>query len=319
MRYFFKLLLLSAFIASPALGQRTLSDKIVAIIEEDIITLSELEEKASPFVDSLKSLPPEEFQKSYQAALKKILDESIAEKLIDAAVKENRQQLNISETEIDQAINEVQRMNNLSQAQLQAALYAQGMTWNEYREQIKAQMERSRLMQMKVQSKIQFNDSELKQMCQEAQSGQKQYKTCAAHILFVPKDTNDLENTRKKANKLRTEIIKGADFSTYADKYSADRATKGGALGCFSSGDMVQEFEDAAAKLQPGEASAPVQTQFGLHLIKVYERIEGDAVDCNTPASYQRYQQQYFQKAMQTQTAIWLDELRKTAHVEVFL
>ena len=67
LRYFFKLLLLSAFIASPALGQRTLSDKIVAIIEEDIITLSELEEKASPFVDSLKSLPPEEFQKSYQS------------------------------------------------------------------------------------------------------------------------------------------------------------------------------------------------------------------------------------------------------------
>ena len=319
MRCFFKSFIALSLICTTAFAQRNVSDKIVAIIEEDIITFSELEEKASPLIEPLKDLPQDEFEERYQVILKKILDEEISAKLIDEAVKENRQQLNISEAEIDQAINEVQRLNNLSKQQLQSALYAQGMAWAEYREQIKAQMERSRLMQMKVQSKIQFNQDELEQLCKDKNTEEKQYQTCAAHILFAPQSATEIESMKRQAQGIRKKLTAGADFATYADKYSADKASKGGALGCFSSGDMVQEFENAAAKLEPGEISPLVQTQFGFHLIKVFKRIEQSSSDCSDPQQHQRYQQEYFKKAMQTQTAIWLSELREKAHVEVFL
>ena len=319
MRCSFKLIVAFSLLSVSAFAQRRVTDKIVAIIESDIITLSELEDKANPLLDTLKGLPEKEFHERYTAVLKRVLDEAISEKLIDGAIVDNRQQLNISDAEIDQAINEVQRLNDLSREQLQSAIYSQGITWSEYREQIKTQMERSRLMQMKVQSKIQFNDEELEQLCRDKTAEKKQYQTCAAHILFAPQSSTERQAIQKQAESIRQELLKGADFATYADKYSADKASKGGALGCFSSGEMVQEFEHAAAKLKPGEISSLVQTQFGFHLIKVFKRIEQGSIDCKKPQEYQRYQQEYFQKAMQSQTLIWLNELREKSHVEVFL
>tara|TARA_B100000959_G_C14935027_1_gene605369 strand:+ start:298 stop:1236 length:939 start_codon:yes stop_codon:yes gene_type:complete len=310
---------LICFSSINASAQRSVADKIVAIIEHDIITLSELQEKTETLTTSMKDLPKHEFDKRYQLILKQILDEEISEKLIANAVKENQQQLNISEQEVEQAIEEVQRMNNLSHEQLQSALYAQGIAWSEYRQQIKNQIERSRLMQMKVQGKIQFSEADLQQVCREKTLGQKAYKTCASHILFVPQSPSSSDVLKEKVKTLRQELIDGADFNLYADKYSADKSSSGGSLGCFSSGDMVESFEKATAKLELGEISPLVQTQFGYHLIKVSKRLEVDTLDCSLPQHYQRYQQEYFQEAMKTQTKIWLNKLRNDAHVEVYL
>ena len=98
----------------------------------------------------------------------------------------------------------------------------------------------------------------------------------ASHILIkcdpnaLPKDTTDAYN---KALKVRSEIVKGADFTTTAKKYSDDPSVKdnGGDLGFFTSLQMVYPFESAAYTLKNGETSLPVRTRFGYHIIKVTE------------------------------------------------
>jgi len=99
----------------------------------------------------------------------------------------------------------------------------------------------------------------------------------------------------------------GGNFASLAAEYSEDTGSKdqGGELGWFGKGRMVAEFEDAAFKLQPGQVSEPVKTQFGYHLIKVEERDPARTID-----EYTLQQKKYeaFQK--------WLTDLRTAATIE---
>lgn len=83
-----------------------------------------------------------------------------------------------------------------------------------------------------------------------------------------------LVDTEEQAKAILDKLAKGADFAQIAKESSKDPGTKdeGGLLGYFSRGQMVPQFEEAAFKLQKGEVSQPVQTQFGWHLIKVEDR-----------------------------------------------
>ena len=93
----------------------------------------------------------------------------------------------------------------------------------------------------------------------------------ASHILFKAKTEEELTTATAKAQKLREELVKGADFSTKAEALSEDPSAKGnkGDLGWFKSGQMVKPFEDAANALKEGEFSQPVRTNFGVHIIRL--------------------------------------------------
>lgn len=97
----------------------------------------------------------------------------------------------------------------------------------------------------------------------------------ARHILITPSEGGDMEAARKQAEALRERLAGGEDFATLAKQYSQDpgSAGQGGELGLVERGMMVEPFEKALFALKEGEVSAPVQTDFGWHLIKL-ERIE---------------------------------------------
>lgn len=97
----------------------------------------------------------------------------------------------------------------------------------------------------------------------------------ARHILITPPADGDMEVARKQAETLRERLIAGEDFAALAKRYSQDpgSAEQGGELGLVERGMMVEPFEKALFALKEGEISAPVQTDFGWHLIKL-ERIE---------------------------------------------
>ena len=140
-------------------------------------------------------------------------------------------------------------------------------------------------------------------------------QTRARHILIAPDALTNDQQAQQQLVKLKQQIQQGSEFTELAKQFSADKATAtlGGRLGWVSPGEMVSEFEQAMNRLQPGQVSEPVKTQFGWHLIQVQERREHDDTE-----SFNRNQirQHLFSRKAEEEHMIWLRHLRSEAYVE---
>ncbi|MFQ5488475.1 MAG: peptidylprolyl isomerase, partial [Gammaproteobacteria bacterium] len=151
----------------------------------------------------------------------------------------------------------------------------------------------------------------------EHRSGQRHLVTQshARHILIRPDGLTSEEQALETAHELRRRILAGEDFAQLAREYSDDKASAvdGGDLGWVSPGQMVSEFEQALAKLEPGLISEPVKSGFGWHLIQVLERRQHDDTDEFTRNQARK---QIFQRKAEEAQSNWLRRLRDEAYVE---
>jgi len=123
----------------------------------------------------------------------------------------------------------------------------------------------------------------------------------------------------EKIKKIQKELKGGQDFAVLAKKYSEDKGSSanGGDLGYFSRGQMVKPFEDAAFGLKPNEVSDIVETRFGYHLIKVYDKKPGKimAYDEIKNLLTERLQQEKTQQ----EAVKYIADLKKTAKIKKYL
>lgn len=302
--------------------QREVVDRVVAVIEDDIITWRELQEKAHPFMAQLDQIADVTTRAAREKELYgQVLDIEIGERMVNRELQQNRDKLGVSEEEIDKAVDSVIRDNNITRDQLQAALYGQGMTWSEYRKKLREQMERARLIQFRVQGKVQLKEADVVHRC-EQRSRQSGTQVCASHILLAVSEgatAEQLEGLRLRASRLQAEVANGADFAAYAMKYSDDKAAPDGKLGCFGRGEMVQAFEDAAFGMQVGAISPVVQTPFGFHIIKVTDRRAAPTGSCSDEQTLAGVRNELYQEEMERQMKLWVAELRKKSFVDIRL
>ncbi len=322
---YIELLLAGLVAATPATGAngREVADRVVAVIEDDIITERELHAKVAPYLAQLEEIEdPQKREARRRELYLQVLDIDIGERIIARELSRSRDQLGVSEQDIDRAIEEVQRTNGLSREQLQAALYGQSMTWSDYRAKLREQLERARLLQFRVQGRVQVSEADVRKRCAERVGGGGTTQVCAAHILLaVAEGTPEEEVARRRdeARRLRSELVHGADFALYAMKHSDDKAAPDGKLGCFPRGEMVKPFEDAAFALEPGEISEVVRTSFGFHIIKVQERLAVPLASCDSPQALDAMRNELYQHEMERQMQLFIAELRRKAFVEVKL
>lgn len=143
-------------------------------------------------------------------------------------------------------------------------------------------------------------------------------ETRAAHILLVPNALRSEEQTKQEIRQLHDRIVKGEDLGEIAKQVSDDPGSKiaGGDLGWQPAGVYAPEFEEALAKLQPGQVSAPFRSSFGWHIAKVIDRRSRDATDETRRARARAAIQN--RKAAE-EYDMWLRRLRAEAYVEIRL
>ncbi|MFO8152319.1 peptidylprolyl isomerase [Thioalkalivibrio sp.] len=149
----------------------------------------------------------------------------------------------------------------------------------------------------------------------EAGSGLQVSQTRARHILVSPDEIRSERDAEAQARSLYNRIREGAPFAELARAHSDDSgsAAQGGELGWLSPGETVPAFEDAMNELAVGEMSAPIQSQFGWHIIEVLERRETDATRDLLRARAQEVLQN---RKLEEETELWLRRLRDEAFVE---
>ena len=264
--------LLATLALHPGLAPAQAIDGIAAVVNEEVITTFELDKEYLLLQKEQEKLPAAEKMGLRSAALNRLLDK----KLIDQKVREL--DIKVLDDEIKAAIDDVKKQNNMTQEALVKALAGQGLSFEQYRAQLREQLERLRLMSQEVRSKIQVGDQEVRDYYEanRAKFGAvEQFR--ARHIFFkIDKKGGSAELARVEA--VAAGVLKearaGKDFAELAKTYSNDPAAAkdGGDLGTFKKADMLPEIGDSVAAMKPGEISELVLSPAGMHIIKLEER-----------------------------------------------
>ncbi|RNC66311.1 MAG: peptidylprolyl isomerase [Desulfuromonadales bacterium] len=293
--------------------------RIVAVVNDDAITSYAVDkEKGTIIKDAERQQAPldaEAIAKLDETALNRLIDK----KLVEQKIREL--DIRVSEEEVRQAIEDVKRQNKLSQEALVAALAGQGLSFDQYKAQIREQLERLRLVSQEVRAKIQVGEREMREYYEANRAkfgGEDNFR--ARNIFFRLDEKMPAEQVKKVMTTAMTVLYEaraGKDFAELARQYSDDPAAKksGGDLGTFRKGDILPEFEEGLAKMQPGEVSDLINTPQGLHIIKLEERFAGKARPFDQVKA--EVEDMVYRKKSEERFNLWVADLRKGAAIEM--
>ena len=318
-KIFFRIGLL-LLLCGPTTSSGAVADRIVAVVNQEIIILSEVEKAAGLYKEEIKAEDRWERQEQVQRVFRKTLDNLIEEKLLDQEVK--KAGIKVTGKEVEGAIDNIKRRNAITQEGLEKALANEGQSFETFKKQIEKRLQRMKLLQwaMKVEPKI--GEKELRDFYHRNIDQYRMNESYRpSHILFaIPKAATPQEvlEIRKKCQMVLEKIKRGEDFGEMALLYSEDASSKDrGDLGFVKRGELLPAFENEALRLQVGEVSGIVQTAFGFHLIKLLDRKGG------TPSPFEeikeRVQADYYEAETEKAFRQYLSTLKEKAVIEIKL
>ena len=278
---------LAALFPADALAQRiSLVDRIVAVVNKEVITLSELNEAIGTAERQLR-------RQGTQAPPRDVLERQLLERLIldKAQLQLARDSgIRVDDMQIDRAVQRIAEQNSMTLSGFRAALERDGVAFDAFRTDLRDQITLQRLREREVDDKIQVSDTEIDLFLEEnsAQSAVRAEYNLAHILIRVPDQASPerIETARARAEKARADAESG-DFRAAAATYSdAPDALQGGAIG-WRTGDRLPElFADAVAKMNPGQVSAVLRSSAGFHVLKLLDR--RGAVAPNVPITQTR-------------------------------
>lgn len=312
-------LVLAALLLAALPVRAELVDRVAAVVNKDIITLSEVEARAAPELSRARNEPDAKKRAAMRdEALKNALAALIGERLLELQVKELA--IDVSENEVDMSLEDVKKQNNIDTEQFERLLAGEGYSLATYRQFMKKHLARLKLINLKVRQKVKVSDEDLKaEYARHSRAESAEFELKARHILVqLPAKTTEaqIEAARQKAAALAIEARQpGVDFAELAKaKSEGSSAAEGGDLGTFKRGLMVPEFERAAFALEEGGVSDPVRTRFGWHVIKVEKKVQLAAKPFDEMKDQLR--ENLLRNQLDRYTQQYIQELRAQAVVE---
>jgi len=254
-------------------------DWVVAVVNDDVITRSELDDRLRVVVRQLQKqgtpLPAPEVLET------QILERMITDMLQAQYAKENG--VRVDDAQLDLAITRIAQQNNFpSLAEFRTRLEKDGVDFKKFREEIRSEIISTRLREREVESKLVISDGEVDSyLVNKAKMTGPEQEVHLAHILVVIPEQASAEKiqaARDKAEQALSQLKDGADFAQVAAGYSDGKdALKGGDLGWRPSDRLPPLFVEELQKLQPGQVTAVLRSPNGFHILKLVERRSGNA------------------------------------------
>ncbi|MDP2962800.1 MAG: peptidylprolyl isomerase [Sulfurimicrobium sp.] len=278
--------LLSIYFGVSLLGASTLSlaaetaparvatlDRIVAVVNSDVITQLELDERLRMVTQQLQKqgtpLPPRE-----------ILEKQLLERVIMDRVQLQFAQetgVKVDDMQLERTLQRIAQENQLSLEQFRAALEKDGIDFKKFREDIRKEVVMARLREREVDNRITVSDGEVENYLNsrsEAQGGGNEFNL--AHVLIrVPEQASpeQLQKYKAKALQAQEELRAGKDFRQVAASYSdAADALQGGVLGWRPAGQLPTLFVEALEAMNTGEASPVLRSPNGFHILILLDK-----------------------------------------------
>jgi peptidyl-prolyl cis-trans isomerase SurA len=253
-------------------------DRIVAVINDEVVTRVELQERVQLALKQLRAqgTPPPPL-----AVLEKqLLDRLITDRVQLQHAKETG--LRVDDVELDRALGRIAQDNRMTLPEMRRALEKDGIPYSKFREDIRNEIVIGRLREREVDTKLAVSESEIDNLLksqQNRQGGHDEYNV--SHILVVvPENASpeQVQSRRARAEEALAQLKKGADFRQVVAAFSdAPDALQGGGMGWRPSTRIPTLFAEALATLRPGEVSAVLRSANGFHILRLNDKRGGNA------------------------------------------
>ena len=297
-------------------------DRIVAMVNNDIITLSELNTALKPYEDKIEEAgySKDKKEKLLFKIRQDMLGRLIDEKLTDQEV--GRLGIKVSDQEVDAAIERIKSSQLMTQEDLEKALEKDGLSLDAYREKIRREIMRPKLINYSVKSKIIITDEDVKAYYdahQDQYGGEKKFHLSNILILCDPHASQEIkENKLAAITEIKNLLDQGESFHEVARSYSeAPNAGDGGELGLFTLDVLSDQLRKTVLSLEEGTYTDVMETGQGYQIFFL-DRIE------TTPGKKleevsETISSQLYEKRVEKRFKSWIDSLRENSHIKTTL
>jgi peptidyl-prolyl cis-trans isomerase SurA len=257
----------------PAPSSIVAVDRIVAVVNDDVITHNDLNDRVSLVIRQIQ-------RQGGQLPAADALSRQILERLINDLVQVQLAKetgIKVDDATLDRTIERIAQENNLSVAAFRAALERDGIRYTRFREDIRSEILLARLREREIDNQVVVTDAEvdteLVRQAREA-SGDSEYNLAHVLVVVAPQsNAQQIEQRRRRALAALSELRRGTNFAQVAATYSdAPDALQGGVLGWRATGRLPQQFLAAVTKMQPNEVSDIIRSPNGFHIVKLLEK-----------------------------------------------
>ncbi|MGB0619319.1 MAG: peptidylprolyl isomerase [Myxococcota bacterium] len=309
------LCVLAVTLVSPAAAEEQLVEGIAAQVGNEIVLASEVLEMSASVEERMRQAgaPPSEILKMRRDALERLIDN----KLLSSVVE--RLELTADREEIDGAIEAIAAENGLSLEQLLTSVTSHGLSVDEYRAKIKGEIERGKVVNAMVRSRVSLDEEEVVALFEERfgdqpEGGEEVY---VKHLVVMPegRSARTADDACALVREARARIEGGSiDFATAAREISDTNVERGGDMGWLHSKDLAGWMSGPLARLQPGQLSEPISMPFGCNLLQLVDR------RTFTPITYEQaapqLQQYLIGQKTEAQYVEWMEVLRKQTYID---
>lgn len=306
---FFILLMSFLALGSPARAKDLPNDGIIAIVNDDVITLKDLRQYIASIYSQLKieNKSPEEIKEIMGDYEQKGLDKLIEDKLILAAA--NEKEMTIREEVVDKRIKEI-KDRYASEDEFLQALNTEGLTVSDLKKKLIDQMKVKYIVDLQVRDKIFVNPQDVTEYYNQHINEFERKTQMNLQSVFISFDKWAKQEAHNRAAEARARMIAGEDFDKISKEYS-DAAS----IGTIEQGQMVDNIENAVFNLKLEEVSQPLEVENGIYVFKAIGIVPGKRQSLIEVKD--RIYNKLFDAQFQSKFKEWVDKLRKKAYVEI--
>ena len=323
------IILLLLLLVWPSFVAAELVDRVVAEVNDDVITLSELETAGDSYFKRIREkAPARELNAALRQAREEVLTSLLDKMLLSQAAE--KMSLSVSEAEIDTAVDQIMARNNATIKEFRKELESMHTTEQKFREDLHDQILQSKMINFQVRSRIVIIEEDIKEYYQKEytrEDGESGYYILQMGFTWekqgnlVMPGTVAKQDARKRAGEIRTRVLDGESFKELAKSFSnLPSAMDGGDIGMIKKEEMASYMRDTVLAMRPGEISPIVETESGFQFFKLLSVRDGDMVVLAPYESVRdEIRDRLYQQDMEEQYDIWVKELREKAYIKEFL
>jgi peptidyl-prolyl cis-trans isomerase SurA len=294
-------------------------DRIVAVVNDDIILLSELDRSFKPYADRIMAsgYSLDEERRMLFNIREEILNQLIDQKLTDQQIKQS--EITVSDDEIDKAIERLKEANFFTDEDLREMLGVEGLTIEEYRERIRVQMLRAKLVNFEVKSKIVITKEDIESYYKshsEKYGGIKKYRLSNI-IMKVSSFASEKEKlvVLEKMEMVLTELKAGKPFDIIAGAYSeSSYVSDEGGLGLFELKELSPRIQEAIKDMKTGAFTPVLDTDQGYQIFYIQEIVNVPGRSLEEAST--EIEDMLYKEIVDKKFLSWIDELRKRSHIK---